>query len=215
MAKGTPFEREMCRLLSEWWTGGKRDDIYWRTDGSGGRATNRAKKGKQTANSVGDVGALDPYGQPLLDLAVIELKRGYPSSTCVAALDRNPKIVLSDRTWKATWEGWVEKVRLEAIQGGVPFWWIIHRRDRRLAMLFFPKAFLFSLPDPSLLTGLDTIVMHIGGREIWGVRLSDFLAVARPDDVRTASKLPWRRRVFRVRKRIDRGAFPVKRVVGA
>ncbi len=77
MAKGQDFERKICKELGLWWTGGERDDIFWRSAGSGGRATERKKKGKTTANSYGDIMAMDPIGQPLLDLICFELKRGY------------------------------------------------------------------------------------------------------------------------------------------
>ena len=36
--KGSEFEREMCKCLSLWWTDSKRDDVFWRSAQSGGRA---------------------------------------------------------------------------------------------------------------------------------------------------------------------------------
>ena len=36
-SKGSPFERELCVKLSDWWTGQIDSDIFWRTAGSGGR----------------------------------------------------------------------------------------------------------------------------------------------------------------------------------
>jgi len=43
MAKGSSFEREICTILSKWWTNNERDDVFWRTAGSGARATTRSK----------------------------------------------------------------------------------------------------------------------------------------------------------------------------
>ena len=80
MAKGSQFERDICRELSIWWTQGERDDIFWRTSGSGARATTRAKKGDATANSAGDIGYLDEIGKPFLDYFMVELKRGYTNT---------------------------------------------------------------------------------------------------------------------------------------
>lgn len=83
MGKGSGFEREMCKDLSLWWTDEdeKRDDIFWRTAGSGARRTIRQKNSKlKTANSAGDMACLDPeFGKELIDFAVFEFKRGYSS----------------------------------------------------------------------------------------------------------------------------------------
>ena len=79
MGKGAKFEREISKALSRWWTEGERDDIFWRTSQSGGRATTRKKQGKSTKNQDGDICATDPIGQPLLDITTIELKVGYKS----------------------------------------------------------------------------------------------------------------------------------------
>jgi hypothetical protein len=77
MGKGAGFEREFCKELSLWWTEGKRDDIFWRTAGSGARATTRFKKGRRTADSYGDVKAEHEIGKPLTNHYVFSLKRGY------------------------------------------------------------------------------------------------------------------------------------------
>jgi len=80
MSKGGTFERDICKELSMWWTDNSRDDIFWRTSGSGARATARRKSGVTTQNSSGDVGYLAVNGMPLIDLMCIEIKRGYTSS---------------------------------------------------------------------------------------------------------------------------------------
>ena len=67
-SKGSAFEREISKSLSLWYTEGERDDIFWRSSQSGGRATTRAKKGKKTAASYGDITALDNRGEPFTDL---------------------------------------------------------------------------------------------------------------------------------------------------
>ena len=35
--KGSGFERDMCRLLSSWWSSGETEEVFWRAD-SGGKA---------------------------------------------------------------------------------------------------------------------------------------------------------------------------------
>ena len=76
MAKGSVFEREICKELSLWITSGERDDIFWRTAGSGGRATMRKKSGKTTANQEGDVCATDPIGQSTCEHCYYRIKEG-------------------------------------------------------------------------------------------------------------------------------------------
>jgi hypothetical protein len=80
MGKGGAFEREICRDLSLWWSSGAKDDIFYRTSGSGGRFTHRQKRGKITENDQGDVGFTDVDGKALMDLWLFELKTGYPKS---------------------------------------------------------------------------------------------------------------------------------------
>lgn len=79
MSKGGAFEREMCSKMSLWYTDGERDDIFYRTGGSGGRATMRRKVGKTTEGQAGDLTYTDPIGKPLVDRWNIEFKTGYSS----------------------------------------------------------------------------------------------------------------------------------------
>jgi hypothetical protein len=80
MAKGGTFEREICVILSNWWTDGQRDDIFGRSDSSGGRFTARKKVGKDTANMSGDITFTDILGEPLIKVWNIETKTGYGSN---------------------------------------------------------------------------------------------------------------------------------------
>jgi len=77
MGKGQDFERDTCKKLSLWYSNGEREDYFWRTAGSGARATSRFKKAKSTENSAGDVGYLDISGKPFIDYFMLELKRGF------------------------------------------------------------------------------------------------------------------------------------------
>lgn len=73
-AKGADFERSVCKRLSKWLTRRQRDDLFWRTAMSGGRATLQRKKGHRAAAQVGDIGAIDAAGERLTSLFVMECK---------------------------------------------------------------------------------------------------------------------------------------------
>ena len=87
--KGFPFEREMAKRLSLWWTEDERDDVIWRSDASGGRATIRRKAGKSLKGQHGDLCSTDPCSAPLFAATIIECKRGYGRWSLLDALDRS------------------------------------------------------------------------------------------------------------------------------
>lgn len=128
MAKGSQFERDTCRQLSEWWSGGEREDIFWRTATSGARATTRTRQGKGTFGQYGDIQATDPIGQPLLDLITFELKRGYPR---VSPLD----FFVSTET---PWIKWLGQASNSAAGAGTPYWMVVWKRDRRDSLAIYP-----------------------------------------------------------------------------
>lgn len=138
--KGSAFERELCVRLSRWWTNGKRDDVFWRASGSGARATVRGRKGRKTTNSYGDVAALDSVGARLLDFVTIEIKRGYSTHTIHDMLDKGPGSKAS------AYEDWLEQVRLAWCQSGAYSWWLIVRRNRRVAVVLMPLDLWKRLP---------------------------------------------------------------------
>ena len=72
--KGAAFERDMCRVLSLWVTDGARQDVFWRSAMSGGRARVRYNKGEQPDVGGGDITAVAPAGHSLTDLFIIECK---------------------------------------------------------------------------------------------------------------------------------------------
>lgn len=108
MAKGGSFEREIAKTLSLWWSDGERDDIFGRSDGSGGRFTQRRKAGKSTANMAGDLTFTDSIGEPLIAAWSIELKTGYGKRTdsgfsrwdSLDFLDSRQKEPTLEKMWK-------------------------------------------------------------------------------------------------------------------
>ena len=72
--KGSEFERYICKTLSGWASYGKRDDLYWRSAMSGGRATVQFKKNIKNTSQVADISCIDSAGEFLTDLCCIECK---------------------------------------------------------------------------------------------------------------------------------------------
>jgi hypothetical protein len=124
MGKGADFERTICKQLSLWWSEGERDDIFWRSSQSGGRATIRGRRGLQTAGSYGDITALDPSGSPFLDLLTPELKRGYSDANFHKLFDM-PKT-----SGIQVWEQWIAQAVSSWELSGSFSWAIIAKRDR-------------------------------------------------------------------------------------
>ena len=115
-----------------WWTGGARDDVFWRSSNSGGRAKTRSRSGQGTFGQHGDVQATDPIGQPLIDLFAIEIKRGYNRHVFADIIDQPMKSA------KRPWTKWLDQVRLDKANSKRPFWMLITKRDRRETMVFIP-----------------------------------------------------------------------------
>ena len=134
--KGSAFERKISKELSLWWTSGKRDDIFYRTSQSGGRATTRSKQSKDTFGQYGDIQAADPIGQPLMDLVSIELKTGYKGACMLDVLEKT-------KTQHPLYERFLEQAEGDAKKAGVPFWLLITRRHGKQIMVWMPSV-LFS-----------------------------------------------------------------------
>ena len=126
--KGSSFERDVAKRLSAWWTRKGNVDCLWRSAMSGGKAT-------VTGSSVGtgDLVAVNPDGNGLVQRVCFELKRGYPMADWFS-------IVESSRT-STIIKGFVEQAKTSAKLGGCPMWCIIHKRDRRVPLVIFDGGF--------------------------------------------------------------------------
>lgn len=138
-SKGSGYERDVCRQLSLWWTAGARDDIYWRSSGSGARAKVRGRGGKNTAGQHGDVAATDPIGTPLINIFTIEIKRGYSEHTIHDLIDR----VMGGGVQE--YERFLVQTLESYEQAGSYAWLMITRRDRRRALVWMPDFVLKEL----------------------------------------------------------------------
>jgi len=131
--KGSEFERDTCRRLSLWLSDGEHDDWLWRSATSGARATVRARKGKSTRGHCGDIAATCPEGERLTKLVTIELKRGYQHVT---------GIDLIDSVGGGNIAKFIAQAKEARQRAGTPYWMLIHKRDRRAAVVYAPPEFL-------------------------------------------------------------------------
>lgn len=192
-SKGSAFERETCKLLSNWWTRNERDDVFWRSAGSGGRATQRSKRGQSTFGQYGDIQAVDPVGAPLMQFVTFELKRGYSKDTFADLIDKPLTAACKG------FDAFLEQASRSAEQAGSRYWALITRRNSRRALIFFPAAMWAELltASPETSTPVPIVRMRVRVKLstkkhqkfiIVGMCLDDFLQCVAPDQVRKALK---------------------------
>ena len=174
MGKGSQFERDICRKLSLWWTDGARDDVFWRTSQSGGRATTRAKAGKalQAKGAYGDIAAIDPVGEPLINAVSIEVKRGYNRFSLQDLMDGTPA---EERYGLASF---LDQARRDAAASGRE-WLLIWKRDRRAPLVFYTRQVLNKLESLGLAWGPPPAQARVC--TLWDFATSTEIVVAQLD----------------------------------
>ncbi len=175
--KGSKFEREICVKLSQWWTNGERDDIFWRTGGSGGRAKIRGRRGKDTKNQHGDICALDPIGQPLIDLITFELKNGYPGYSLMDLLDKR---TVGKKIGKGVYEGWLEQAEESAEGAKSLYWMIIVKRNAKVPLAIFPMGLTSMVLEGSTIFKKPLFILSLEKITLQVVPLERFLTQVSP-----------------------------------
>ena len=180
MSKGSSFERDICRQLGLWWTDGKRDDVFWRTSGSGARASVRSKKDKATFGQYGDVQATDPVGQPLIDVCTIELKRGYSGSTFADLVDK------PDKAAAQQYEKFIEQAKTGCEKAGTQGWLLIIKRDRRKPIVIMSFHFITLLASVGSNVDIErpSFLIVYNCCEIFGTILDRFFAFVKPEHIK-------------------------------
>lgn len=142
MAKGSQWEREVCWLLSRWWTGRHDQLVFWRTSNSGGGATVRHRKGISNKAHAGDITAIEETAIPFSRLITPELKRGFNKAVNLHSLmDR----MVRKNTVPHPLEKWIVQAQEAAERAGSKYWMLIHRRDFGEALCFIPNELLAQL----------------------------------------------------------------------
>ena len=92
-AKGSGFERDVCRILTKWITGVEKPVIFWRSPASGGLGTI-----KTAENVSGDIIAIRPEAEWFTQVFSVECKTGYPNA-CLFKHLRNVKNDEIEQFW--------------------------------------------------------------------------------------------------------------------
>lgn len=189
--KGSGYEREICKLLSRWWTNGERDDIFWRATQSGGRATQRAKTGRKTAGSYGDIAAIDPSGGPLLEIMTIELKRGRSHGCISDVLDTNSKA----RVRK--FEESLQQAITSHKQAGSLGWMLIYRRDCKVSMACLDWNIAYYVSEWKKASPRAQFILKLEGKRVRfiTVPLSHLIKVMSPDLIKELARDKRERRL--------------------
>lgn len=179
MAKGSEFERKICKRLSLWWTNEEKSDVFWRTSTSGARAKTRSKVGQSTFGQYGDIQATDPVGQPLIDMFTFELKIGYKHSSVADVLDKGPKAA------QQNWEKWIDQVHEDHKNAGSLHWALITKRDRREPVIFihrraYKRLLLLSIINPLYGKSLNMIKIKLEFKNNIAFPLEEFLTHVNP-----------------------------------
>jgi len=159
MAKGSTNERSKCKDWSLWWSQDfdpPRDDIFYRTHGSGGRARVRSKMGKTTPGSYGDMMMTDSIGEPLIKACTFEFKKGYNDLSLLLCIDGKGK--------KQKFKGFLDQVCNDANDAGNEPVLIIHR-DYRKPVICIRKTFFNDIEFEHGYMVIDYIRIRLQGWE--------------------------------------------------
>jgi len=75
--KGSEFERDICKALTQWLSGREKPYLFWRQPLSGGLAT----ISEENADMSGDIRALTPESAFFTNFFSVEAKNGYPATS--------------------------------------------------------------------------------------------------------------------------------------
>ena len=183
--KGGAFERLICKQLSLWWTYGKRDDVFWRTAGSGARATARSKRGRGTKNQYGDVQATDPIGQSLIDLCTIEIKKGYGRNSYFDLIDKLPNET------KQPYKKFIQQAIEQYEQAETEWWLLITKRDYKETLIAMPiglKRQLGAFAKLNKCVPSMRFVFNLLREKIFVTTLDEFFRVVSPRHIKYLSE---------------------------
>jgi len=164
-AKGRQFERDISRILSLWISDGINEDIFWRTDASGARATTKSKKGKSLPFGAGDIKHEEEEGKIFTDIFLVEVKRGYGEKIDFLNFIDKPKT-------KNIFLDWFNKAQKECDFHNKKVPLIIFKRNNGLICAAFSNV-LYNMPFAKV--PLDCTLLNLCPHHITITTLDTFL----------------------------------------
>lgn len=209
MGKGGGFEREMSKMFSLWWSRKGDDDLFWRTHGSGARATTRSKKGKKTRGQYGDLCTNDSRGATLLKAFTFSFKRGYSGPGSNPSISLQDIADIPDNAKIQYFQDWVKECISHQRHADSLGWLLVVRKDRRRALVFMPMRIIFKFEFNKTREILETTpcvffrmqkkmkkkkIKKMDSRKylrwylknnavVFGMRLEDFLRIVSRNDI--------------------------------
>ncbi len=189
--KGNSFERQVCKQLSLWWTNNKNEDIFWRTASSGAMANIRSKKHKECFGQYGDIQAINPIGQPFIDVCTIELKRGYSKSTFADLMEPSTHA----NAKPCQYEKFCSQAYADYKRSNSMTWLLIVKRDRKKAIVLMPILLYNQLKDQGVRFLIPCFHLHYILEEygkmqmhIFGCTLDSFLTKVKPIHIKKIAR---------------------------
>lgn len=183
--KGGQFERTLCVQFSKWWTGGEREDVFWRTSGSGNRATSRRRRGEAIVKyQCGDMTFIDDIGRPLIEKFNFEFKfyRHYELLSTLSP-------TLANHSWLHFWAECCYEARTTE---RIPF--LVTKQNRHIPIVWVPSTLHLELLQHNLhfnpcmlisLVGQEVNTKKFGrfvteDQKVVGFRLEQFFILVDP-----------------------------------
>jgi len=170
-AKGSGYERDICKMLTEWLTGKSKPYVWWRSPSSGALATITA----QNPNLTGDIIAVLPEGHFLTDIFSIEVKVGYPSSSF--------NKFFSDCKNNEIEQFWKQACNDSSKSNKEPM--LIYKKDRKEPLLFIKEKV------KNLFDGLDDLnyfMLKFGSERVYVFNTNQFFTKITPNDIMKMEK---------------------------
>ena len=165
-AKGSGYERTICKFLSKWLNGKEKPYVWWRSPSSGGLATITA----QNPNLTGDIIAVLPEGNFFTDVFSIEIKSGYPKSSFHKFFKKlkNNEIL----------QFWEQSKHDASKSNKEPM--VIWKKDRKEPLVFVTENVVLKLWS---LEKINSFRMNVNGEKIYVFNMVDFFTNVTPNDI--------------------------------
>lgn len=167
-AKGSSFERKICKTLSLLVSNGKRSDLFARGAMSGGRATVMNRKvANSNITQLGDIYATCSDGDKLISKVIIECK--HRKDIHLDSLIYNDKIKESVLDW------WVKLCKLCDVANKLPM--LICRNNNKKILLLTKSLSLYKLHLINLPPSTNSLlcVLDIGTEKVYVWDFEEFV----------------------------------------